>query len=257
LGDADGDGAFDIFVTHLNSETHALWRQDPRGMFQDRTATTGVTRTQWRGTGFGTLLADFDHDGDLDLAMVNGSIKRNPGAEQRSYPHLDPFWAPYAERDQLLANNGDGSFADISPQNPAFCNTPAVGRGLACADIDGDGALDLLVTSIGSPARLFRNVAPKQGHWLIVRAIDPALGGRDAYGAEVTVRAGDWRSTRWLSPSYSYLCSNDPRGHFGLGGRTEVERIDVIWPDGSEASFAGVRADQVIVLEKGHSSARP
>jgi hypothetical protein len=225
-------------------------------MFQDRTAATGVSRTKWRGTAFGTLMADFDHDGALDLAIVNGSIDRTSTLNPSDWPHLDPFWVPYAERNQLLRNRGSGEFEDISLQNPAFCGTPAVARGLACADINNDGALDLLVTNVGSAARLYRNVTPRRGHWLLVRAIDPAVGGRDAYGAEVTVRAGDWQATRWLNPGYSYLCSNDPRCHFGLGERSQVDQIEVVWPDGTKEQFEGVAADQMIVLSKGSGVAR-
>ena len=108
------------------------------------------------------------------------------------------------------------------------------------------------MTTLAGPARLYRNVAPKRGHWLLVRAIDPGLG-RDAYGAEITARAGARHWTRWLNPGYSYLCSNDPRAHFGLGEADHVDAFDVIWPDGTRESFPGSPADQrsEIVLRKG------
>jgi hypothetical protein len=251
IGDVDGDGLFDVFVTHLTDETNRLWKQGPRGMFQDRTVGVGLANPRWRGTGFGTLLGDFNHDGALDLAVVNGRVKRpvgSPAAPAGSRP--DSFWRAYAERNQLFANQGDGRFRDISPQNGPFCGTARVSRGLACGDIDGDGALDLLVTSISGPVRLYRNVAPKRGHWLLVRAIDPALH-RDAYGAEVQVRAAGRRWVRCLNPGYSFLCSNDPRAHFGLGQAAHVDEIQVLWPDGSEEIFPGRNADQVVVLRKG------
>src|SRR5205807_4337739 len=125
-----------------------------------------------------------------------------------------------------------------------------VSRGLAYGDFDGDGALDLLVTTIAGRARLYRNVAPERGHWLLVRAVDPALR-RDAYGAEVRVHAGGARWVRWINPGNSYLCSSDPRAHFGLGAAASVDAIEVVWPDGKAEAFAGRPADQVVVLRKG------
>lgn len=262
IGDADGDGAFDIFVTHLTEELHGLWMQGPRGVFQDRTAVAGLTNQRWRGTGFGTALADFDHDGALDLAFVNGLVKR--AKEIPSEPgKIDPFWIPYAQRNQLFVNNGQGKFRDVSLQNATFCGKAMVGRGLACGDIDNDGAIDLLVTSIGAPAQLLRNTlaggatTSPRGHWLMVRAIDPALGGRDAYGAEITLQAGGRRWWRLLHPAYSYLCSSDPRVHFGLGTTTRVDSIQAIWPDGTEENFPGSAADSLLVLRKGSGRVEP
>ena len=249
LGDADGDGLFDVFVTHLTSETHTLWTQGPRGMFRDRTAPSGLAPPGSRGTGFGTVMADFDQDGGPDVVAVNGRVNRGPAAAEGT---LGPFWSQYAERNQLFANAGGGRFREVSAHNPALCGVPGVYRGLACGDIDGDGDLDLLVTALAGPARLFRNVAPDRGHGLFVRAVDPALK-RDAHGAEVAVRAGDRRWVRWAHPGYSYLCSNDPRAHFGLGSVERVDAIDVLWPDGTRETFPGGPADvrPEVVVRKG------
>src|SRR5207253_529220 len=106
--------------------------------------------------------------------------------------------------------------------------------------------------------RLYRNVAPKRGHWLMIRAFDPVLR-RDAYGAEITVRAGERRWLRLINPGYSYLCSNDPRAHFGLGEAARVDEIAVRWPDGSAEVFPGMEVDQAAVLRKGEgkSPSRP
>ena len=253
FGDVDGDGLFDIFVTHLVWEQHALWKQGPRGLFQDLTAAMGLASLRWRGTAFGTVLADFDHDGALDLAVVNGMIKRgnDPGP---FLPGMLPFWHPYAQRRHLFVNDGQGRFRDIAEANPAFCHEAAVGRGLACGDLDNDGALDLLVINTGAPAQLFRNRAPRRGHWLTIRAIEPTLGGRDAYGAEVTVEAGAHRWWRLVQPGYSFLVSSDPRVHFGLGPATRIDRIRVLWPEGDEELFPGGPVDRQLTLSKGNGT---
>jgi hypothetical protein len=253
LGDVDGDGLLDLFVTHLNDEKHRLWKQGPkRGEFHDETVAAGLTRPDWNGTGFGTVLIDFDHDGALDLALVNGRVRRDKGfiPAAATVAALGPWWSKYADRSQLFENTGTGRFRDISRHNQAFCGTPMVGRGLAWGDVDGDGAVDLVATNVAGRARLYRNVAPKRGHWLMVRALDPALH-RDAYGAEITVRAGERRWLGLVNPGASYLCSNDPRAHFGLGPAAAVDGVNVVWPDGTEESFPGCPADRVVVLRKG------
>lgn len=245
LGDVDNDGLFDLYVTHLGVESNTLWRQERPGQFRDTTVKAGLAASRWRATGFGTVLADFDLDGALDLAVVNGDVLRSNRAKDTGLG----FWEPYAARNQLFANEG-GHFRDVSAANPALCGYWNVARGLACADIDGDGAPDLLVTAIGARARLLRNVAPRSGHWLSVRAVDPALR-RDAYGAEVRVRAGGQERLRLINPAQSYLCSGDVLAHFGLGPATQVESILVTWPDGCRERFPGGPADRAIELRKG------
>jgi enediyne biosynthesis protein E4 len=246
-GDVDGDLLADLFVTHLTNETNTLWKQGPRGLFRDATQFTRLGRPCWRGTGFGTVLGDFDNDGALDAAVVNGRVARGEPAEN---PELAPFWRPYAERNQLFANDGSGRFQDVSTANAVFCKTPRVSRGLCVGDVFNDGSLALLTTEIGGRARLYRNVAPERGHWLEVRAVDPALH-RDAYGAEVVVRAGGKKWARWINPAGSFLCSNDPRTHFGLGKLDKVDAIEVLWPDGRKEEFEGGPADRLQVLRRG------
>jgi hypothetical protein len=211
-----------------------------------------MARPRWGGTGFGTILADFDLDGALDLAVVNGRVSRTEGSLP-SQAGLASYWAAYAERNQLFVNDGKGVFRDISLGNTAFCGTYAVQRGLVWGDFDGDGLIDLVVTSVAGPARFFRNVAPHEGqHWLMVRALDPALH-RDAYGAVITVQAGQRRWVGLINPGQSYLCSGDPRAHFGLGTATRVDQIRVDWPGPGSLSevFPGTDVDRVLVLERG------
>jgi hypothetical protein len=246
-GDVDGDGLPDLFVTHLRQETHTLWKQVSPGLFHDQTMFFGLARTRWRGTGFGTILADFDHNGMSDIAVVNGAIARGSVMEN---PALGSHWGFYAEHNQLFANEGRGQFRDISADNHDFCSTPRVARGLACGDMDNDGALDLLVTNVAGPARLYRNVAPRRGHWLMVRAVDPQLR-RDAIGAEIRIRAAGQTWIRLINPAASYLSSSDLRAHFGFGPLACVEEIEVTWPKGEKEVFACGSLDRPITLEKG------
>jgi hypothetical protein len=128
-----------------------------------------------------------------------------------------------------------------------------VARGLASADLDGDGGTDLIVAPIGAKARVYRNVAPNRGHWLKVRALDPAKN-RDAYGAEVRVRAGGKEYVRVVNPAESYLSSGPAVVHFGLGAAAEVEWVRVTWPDGDKGlteAFAGGPADRALTLKRG------
>ncbi len=246
VGDVDNDGLLDVYVTHLTTETNTLWKQGPRGQFRDGTRALGLASVSWRGTGFGTLLADFDLDGSLDLAVVNGRVFRGGPAQDTDLG----FWQTYAERNQLFANDGTGKFRDVSPANAAFCGRWNVARGLACDDFDDDGAVDLLVTAIAGRARLFRNVAANRGHWLKVRVLDPQRK-RDAYGAEVVVRAGSRKWMRAINPAQSFLCSNSPLALFGLGTTTRVDAVLVKWPDGATEKFPGGSVDRSLVLRKG------
>jgi enediyne biosynthesis protein E4 len=248
IGDVNNDLLFDLYITHLTSERNTLWLQGPRrGLFRDRTAFTGLLHSDWRGTGFGTVMGDFDQDGWLDIAVANGRVSRGSDTVNDA---LGDHLKRYGERNQLFRNDGQGNFGDVSRLNPAFCGTPNVARGLARGDFTGKGSLDLLVTTVAGPARLLRNVAKTRGHWLMVQAVDPRLK-RDAYGAEITVRAGAHRWLRIVNPGDSYLCSSDPRAHFGLGDAARYDAVYVLWPDGLAEVFPGGDADRLLVLRRG------
>ncbi|MGC1274963.1 MAG: ASPIC/UnbV domain-containing protein, partial [Planctomycetaceae bacterium] len=128
-----------------------------------------------------------------------------------------------------------------------FCEPAEVSRGLASGDLDDDGDVDFVVTNCGGPARVYTNVAPKAGHWLLVRPIDTRMN-RDAIGATVAVFAGGEPIVRKIDPSSSYLTANDSRAHFGLGRHGRYDRMEVTWTDGVVEEFPAGPADRVVTL---------
>ncbi len=249
--DLDGDGRPDVYITHLSEELHTLWRQFVPGRFADQTAKAGLANPRWRGTGFGVVAADFNLDGHPDLAIANGRVMRSRAAPLDGIrPDLPEFWRAYAERNQLFANAGDGTFTDISANSPAFTLPPGVYRGLAWTDLNSDGAVDLIATSIEGPARVFHNVAPKKGKWLIARAYDP-VRKRDAIGAMITVKAGGRTWLGFANPGQSYCTSGDPRAFFGLGDVSAIDEVLITWPDGARESFPAPGSNLSLTFNRG------
>ena len=243
-GDADADGDFDLFITHLRDEKNTFYRNYGANGFQDESWAVGLAGPGFPYTGFGTGFFDYDNDGDLDLAVVNGRVTRGVLMTTTKEPS---YWDYYAEPNFLFQNDGTAHFQLAANDAGTFDSTVENSRGLAFGDIDNDGDIDLLVSNEGGLARLYRNDLKNKNHWLTIRAIDPKLN-RDAIGAEITIVVDGKRLLRQVAPAYSYLSSNDMRVHFGLGAATAVQEIDVRWPDGSVQKYPGVSADQILKL---------
>jgi len=256
-GDVDGNGRIDLLLTHLEGENNALYMGIDAKGFRESSSRAGLAVTSLGFTGFGTQFLDLDNDGDLDLLVANGRAKRttrNVGdTPHRSVPE---FWRAYAEANHVYFNDGTGVFSRFEHDTDPLVGDIEVSRGLATGDIDNDGDLDVVITNTAGRVRIYRNQAPGTGHWLLVRATLPEQGGRSAMGARVRVSAGKTTWTRLVQPATSYLSSSDPRVHFGLGTVTEIDRIDIDWPDGSSESFVGGAVDRVRELAAGTGISR-
>lgn len=245
VGDVNGDGALDLFVTHLWEENNRLYLGTTGPLYRDGTVASGLSQHDLERTGFGCGFFDFDHDGDEDLAVVNGAVRKRPVIPGGPAG----FWSEYAEPNQLFENDGQARFTLAEDKAGPFAAEVEVSRGLAFGDLDADGDVDLVLSNIDNRLRAYRNDAPAAGtHWAFVR---PMTHGRDALGAQVRVRAGGREMVRVALAAYSYGSSSDPRAHFGLGAATSIDEITVLWPDGVRESFPGSAVDREIVLRQG------
>jgi hypothetical protein len=245
LGDVNGDGGIDLFVTHMWEEYSRLYLGTEGPLYRDGTVQAGLTRYGLERTGFGCGFFDFDHDGDQDLAIVNGAVRKRPPLPGGP----EGMWSEYAEPNQLFENDGTGQLELVDDEAGPFAREVEVSRALAFGDLDADGDLDMVVSNIDNALRVYRNRAPAPGtHWALVRVL---TRGRDALGAQVRVRAGGRELVGLVLASYSYGASNDPRAHFGLGPHASIDEIVVLWPDGVRESFPGSAADREIVLRQG------
>lgn len=240
LGDADGDGDLDLFMTHLRAQSNTLYR-NLGGGFRDDTPAAGLGVPSLRLTGFGTQFGDFDHDGDLDLALVNGAVAREGGVAASGE------LTEYAEPAQVFAGDGAGVFTEVDAGD--FTALVAVGRGLAAGDWDRDGDLDLVVTEVGGPARLYENRSVRAGGFLVVR---PEEFSRSAPGAVVTVEFADGGSlVRPVQPEAGFLTGSEPVAHFGLPEAAEIVGVRVVWPDGAEERFPAPERDSFATVVRG------
>jgi hypothetical protein len=244
--DFDGNGADDIFVTHLMDETNTLYVNLGQMLFEDRTREAGLGMPGRRFTGFGTFFFDYDNDGWLDLFVANGAVQLLPELVRRKV--LFPLGQP----NQLFRNTGKESFVEIRDGLGNDWYLEEVSRGAAFGDVDNDGDTDVLVNNNNSFVRLFVNEVGKRNHWLGLRLIGKS--GRDMLGAQVEIAVGDRVLRRRARSDGSYLCANDPRVLVGLGTATQVKTVRVRWPSGSVEEWKDLSVDRYTILREGTGS---
>ena len=224
-GDYDRDGHPDLFVTTYARQDKMLYHSQGRGLFRPVSVEAGVAGPTQPYVAFGGGFFDADNDGYLDLLIANGHVRDNAAALDSSQSYRQPL--------QLLLNQRNGTFADVSTRAGAPFARRLVGRGVAFGDYDGDGRTDALVVDLEGRALLLHNETRPAGHWLDVR-LAGAPHNPDGIGARITVETSEGRQTREVTRGGSVLSANDVTAHFGLGSAARVEAVRVRWPGGLE-----------------------
>jgi hypothetical protein len=233
--DYDGDGLPDLAVTALAGETFPLYRNEGGGTFRDAGVPSGLGALTVRRSGWGVAFADLDNDGALDLFTANSHV--NDLVEQfESSPYLEP--------NRVFRNVG-GRFVDVSATAGDAFQQPAAHRGAVVADLDADGRLDVVTTTLGGPARIWRNVSTPAGHWLQLRLV-ARRNAPDGIGA--TARVG--RRAMAIGTASSYASSKPPTAHIGLGTATSPPRLEITWPDGTVQQVTPNGVDRLVTIQE-------
>ncbi len=247
LGDYDRNGTPDIYVTNFSLEPNSLHRNNGNGTFTESTFGAGVGNPTLLFLGFGTAFKDFDHDGWLDLFAANGHVIDNISLFDSSIT--------YAQTNQLFRNDGDGRFTDVSDRAGAPFQVERVHRGAAFGDVDNDGDIDILVTTVNDVPLLLRNNGTggsggNGGYGSLLVSTEGVRSNRNGIGARVTVVTDAQRQRREIRSGYSYLAANDLRAHFGLGASTGVDSVIVDWPSGARDVVTGIEGGQWITIRE-------
>jgi hypothetical protein len=240
--DTTRSGRLDLIVGHLDMQLARVYQNMGDQTFEDATLRSKLSYSTYHMSTFGARFMDYDNDGWRDLFLANGHVLDNI----ERY-HAD---TKYAEPKMMFRNTGSGIFENVSDQLGSDFQLPRVSRGAAIGDFDNDGDLDILINNCGQAPQLLRNDGGNANHWLEILLIG-TKSNRDGVGARVKVTAGDLLLDDQRKGGMSYQSAQDPRLHFGLGQRSSVESIEIVWPSGSVTKLANIKADQIIAVKEG------
>jgi enediyne biosynthesis protein E4 len=240
--DYDRSGRPSIMITNFSNQMMSLYHNEGNGLFVDEAPRSSVGQASLLTLGFGCFFFDYDLDGWPDIFVANGHLDSDIERIQKRIAYRQP---PH-----LFRNLGNGKFEAVTATAGASFAAPKVARGAAYADIDNDGDLDLLVTTNGGPALLFRNDGGNRNHALRVK-LRGTSSNRDGIGAVVRIESAGEKQWQMLRSGSSYLSQSELVLTFGIGEKAKVASVRVEWPSGKTDQLTDIGADQTITVEEG------
>src|SRR2546428_12877355 len=240
--DVDGDGWQDVYVTHLDFELNRLYHNNGDGTFDDYTYRSGIGNKAILLSGVSAKFLDYDNDGWPDILQLNGAMLDNVNLYHGEVSYKEPLL--------MFRNLGKGQFEKVSDSlGPDFMR-PIAGRGLATADYDNDGDIDMATNNRGEYPELLRNDGGNSNHWLEILLIG-TKSNRDGIGSSLKLTAEGVTHVEQSKGGMSYMSASDPRIHFGLGKRAKIESLEITWPSGQVDRLTNVPIDRIIAVKEG------
>ena len=240
-GDYDHSGRPSLIISNFANQMVSLYHNEGNGLFVDEAPSSEVGRATLVTLGFGCFFFDYDNDGWPDILVADGHIEDQIEKVQKRVSYNEP---PHVFR-----NLGGGKFVEVTQALGGGFASPRVGRGAAYADINNDGALDVLMTTNGGRAYLFRNDGVNN------RSVRIKLVGtksnRDGIGAVIRVASGGDKQWKMVRSGSSYLSQSELVATFGLGQRSAADTIEIQWPSGQIDKLANVSVGQTVTVEEG------